>query len=273
MAFLASLNRRHHPQAAFGAFIPALTSRASTLAPADVTTILYSLATFGTHPGRTHMGLLCKQGLALLPSLSPTELASLYWSLGMLHETRQKLFTAIGELLPGTFEQGKVSDSTLRQIFQGFLSARLDEEELQATSSDAADNLESLTAGVFPAKMMESMKRAWALSVNASGGKAPSSHDEVLAILELLQVKHDTARPTKDGIGCVDIALKPNPDRFIALQILKDRDLTSEDKNAGTFPSVKFERQILERNGWEVRSHLFGEALVMVMIYLPGCAI
>lgn len=65
-----------------------------------------------------------------------------------------------------------------------------------------------------------------------------------------LQVRHEARRPTKDGLVLIDIALKPSPERFVALQVVQAEEMAT---NTGQLlATAHFHKDILERNGWEV---------------------
>lgn len=66
-----------------------------------------------------------------------------------------------------------------------------------------------------------------------------------------LQVRHDSRRPTRDGLVQIDIALKPSAERFIALQVVVEEDRAI---NTGQLlATAVFQKEVLERNGWEVK--------------------
>lgn len=72
-----------------------------------------------------------------------------------------------------------------------------------------------------------------------------------------MRVRHDVARTTRDGLTIIDIALRPSEDRYVALQVLRDYDQSRNTRQM--LGPVLFQRQILERNGWEVRYLLFSD--------------
>lgn len=76
-----------------------------------------------------------------------------------------------------------------------------------------------------------------------------SEKAEVAAIVQRLGVQHQLARRTHDGLLLIDIALNPQPDRHVALQIVAHHDQTS---NTGQLlRTLQFQAQLLEVNGWE----------------------
>ncbi len=75
--------------------------------------------------------------------------------------------------------------------------------------------------------------------------------EEIATIVRSLRVQHELARPTKDGIALIDVAIRAQEDRFIALQIVMEHEHTC---NTGQFLGpLQFQTRVLEMNGWEVR--------------------
>lgn len=97
---------------------------------------------------------------------------------------------------------------------------------------------------------------------------APQSpvHKEVAALLRKLRVKHEAKRPTRDGLVSIDIALQPTPTRFVALQIIGNHEMMV---NTGKLTGpVLYQRQLLEKNGWEVRP---GDRGLLILRLAESC--
>ncbi|KAJ9534378.1 hypothetical protein QJQ45_016072 [Haematococcus lacustris] len=156
-----------------------LADRAPSLLPADFATIFYTLGTFGVHPGPRLMGLLTPPLTRLLPRCKPAELCNLYWGLGLIGEGSHQLAASIAALLPDCYAMDQLPDSLLRQVFQGFLCAKMSAaaaQEQAATSGSKADAkaaAEQPGADVkFPPLMVAAMKRSWLAGLQSSPAPA-----------------------------------------------------------------------------------------------------
>mgnify|MGYP001807194033 CR=1 FL=1 len=64
-------------------------------------------------------------------------------------------------------------------------------------------------------------------------------------------MSYDTLRPTRDGLAVIDVALKAGPERYVALEVVAEADTAANSRQMLGPNAVK--RQLLEKNGWEVR--------------------
>ncbi|KAG2490019.1 hypothetical protein HYH03_011484 [Edaphochlamys debaryana] len=93
--------------------------------------------------------------------------------------------------------------------------------------------------------------------INARG--SPGAPRELLAarafreLQELLysQVAHEVRRPTGDKLAVIDIAVKGGADQWVALMLVHEEMQCSNSKQL--WGSVHVQRQVLEKNGWDVR--------------------
>jgi len=278
---------RFHPQGALTTLVRALTERAARLRPADFAALFHALGTFAVHPGRDMLGKLLRAMEPQLPAFNARELCQCYWGLGLIGEARQPTMAQIGRLLPDKYESNEMDESLLRQAFQGLLCTKLAEAEATEAAAARGEKAVEAAAAVtaaskvkFPPLMLDAMKRAWVASsqhnsidpnavaapvpepsaqaASSSSGKqhrGKGQHSrkfkaEIAAMVKQLGVRHQLARPTKDGLVSVDIALNPNKDRYVALQIVSEHEHTA---NTGQFLGpTQFQAQLLEVNGWEV---------------------
>lgn len=247
----AYASMRYHPGPVLGAALAYAQQHADRLAPADVASLFYALGVFSHQPGDALMAALTPRVEALLPQMSPAELCNVYWGLALAEQTAQPLFGHVHALLPDLYETNSLTDSLLRQAFQGWLAARL------AGSSSSLPPL--------PPLLVDGMKRAWMTSVH--GAETNAIAEEIVGVLKSLKIQHDARRPTKDGLVSIDVALRPGPNRFVALQIVREHDHTC---NTGqSLGPLLLRGQILERNGWEVRSLRVKDYLAVDPIMRP----
>jgi hypothetical protein len=139
------------------------------------------------------------------------------------------VFLTVANALPARFEKGEMNDGLLRQSFQAVLCAKLadlarrEEAALApSTSKAAAAATQNSAVPSFPAPMLEAMKRSWVSSMQQGAMQAAKdgSPTHVVSLLSsAVRVRHDAARPTKDGLALIDIAIRPNEERFVALQV------------------------------------------------------
>ncbi|GAX78938.1 hypothetical protein CEUSTIGMA_g6378.t1 [Chlamydomonas eustigma] len=264
---------RHHPQESARLLLSVmLEQQGAGLKAADVVSCLTMLATFGIYPGKLIAGRLTAWLEAISPEgCSTAELSSTMWALALLGETRRPAFLTVANSLPARFEKGEMDEGLLRQSFQAVLCAKLadlarrEEAALAPSTSKAAAAAAQYSAvPTFPAPMLEAMKQSWVSSMKQGAVQAVKEGSPTRVVSELastVRVQHDAARPTKDGLALIDIAIRPNEERYVALQVLREYDCT---RNTGQMlGSLQFERQILEKNGWEVKYLKYTDLLLV----------
>lgn len=230
---LSALARmRHHPQAALNTFIDYAVRNVRILRPADLANLFYGLGVFGHHPGDAALGVLLPRVETLLSGCSNAELANIYWGLGLIGAGAAPAFERLTELLPARHAQSPFSEPLQRQLFQGWLGARLGGAELR---------LEML--------LMDSLKRAWVSQAHPT--TVSPVHAEISDCLKRIGVQHDTRRPTKDGLASIDIALKTSATHFVAVQVIGDHEQAANTRQL--LGPALLQRQLLESNGWEVK--------------------
>ncbi|KAG1681607.1 hypothetical protein FOA52_014115 [Chlamydomonas sp. UWO 241] len=244
---------------------------AGQLRPQEAANMLWACQRLRHHP----------QDAATSGAASATELAGIAWALALLGETRSPAFGAACAALPARFDAGEMDDGLLRQAFQALLCAKLS-EAAGAESTPSTSAPPSPPSPVFPELMLDAMRGAWVAGIQrgAARARAVGSPTRALSglVSEELKVRHDAARTTKDGLVLIDIALRPTDERYVALQVLRDFDTPRDSSNPGCrcsvlrdfdttrntgqlLGSVQFERQVLEKNGWEVKFLRYGDLL------------
>ncbi|GFR51966.1 hypothetical protein Agub_g14489 [Astrephomene gubernaculifera] len=166
------------------------------------------------------------------------ELCNMYWGLALLGRVEGAVFGQLEAAVAAEWGRGGLPESLGRMAFQGFLASRL----AGATRPPA-----------FPPAALEALKGSWTDTVTklAAGRGGRVCLEEVADILDQLQVVYDKRRPTGDGLALIDIALKAGPEKFVALQVI---DETFHCANGSQLlGQVVMQRQLLEKNGWEVR--------------------
>jgi len=94
-----------------------------------------------------------------------------------------------------------------------------------------------------------------------AAGASTTTKRALPRIMQALGIRHGIGRPTTDGLVSVDIALRPGPDRFLALQVVEEHEHTA---NTGQFLGPqRFQSSVLEANGWEVK-HVMAKDLRML---------
>lgn len=223
---------RYHPQGAFANFLSCASRHASSLQPADIGNIFQALATFSQIVDPRDMGLLLSRTEQLLARFTPAEVCSLYWALGLLDETHQPVFSKLSDLIIGLHQNGSLTESLQRQVLQGFLSAKMAQAEVE-----------------LPTDLLDSCKKAW---ISQCQDSPPSSLTRAVSdVLKELRVHHVVRQHAVGGLVSIDIALKPSPTRFVALQITGEHEQAC---NTGQLLGpLQFQRKLLEENGWEVK--------------------
>lgn len=100
----------------------------------------------------------------MLPGSSPLQLCQMYWGMGLimgLDEAPQPLravFDAVGSVMPSLAASGALPESLQRQVFQGFLAAKM-------VGHDA----------LLPVPLLETMKRSWVAKVRRALNSFKSS--------------------------------------------------------------------------------------------------
>eukprot|EP00198_Chlamydomonas_reinhardtii_P010613 XP_001699950.1 predicted protein [Chlamydomonas reinhardtii] len=278
-----------------------LLGRLDELRPADLATALYALAYFNTAPGRAVLTRIAGRVLTLLeqrtraraadaedaedasflhpsssscaPELAPrlrkagtrgparhamrwrpgtvlngVELANLYWGFALLG-SEQQLEPRLAERLMAGLEAALAEDLQ-RMVFQGFLASRL-------AGSSRRHAFSPLALDAFKRSWMASMTDTAARGTGGRSNKTPVKH--VADIIHKLKVSYDTLRPTRDGLAVIDVALKAGPERYVALEVVAEADTAANSRQMLGPNAVK--RQLLEKNGWEVRYLNAGDLL------------
>lgn len=73
----------------------------------------------------------------------------------------------------------------------------------------------------FSSLQLDLLRRTWVENVTQAGRGAARGTclRTVRMVLDLLGVRFDALRPTRDGLAMIDVALQAGPDRYIALQV------------------------------------------------------
>ncbi|KXZ44211.1 hypothetical protein GPECTOR_71g572 [Gonium pectorale] len=252
---------RHHPEGRFILFARSLLNSEDRLRAADLATLFYALATFNALPSASVLDRLCAAaaGLVAAGAANTVELVNMYWGLALLGEggggepsdgadkggsEGRPLFRQLELALVAHVESGgDFPVSMQRMVFQGFLASRL------SHSRRAPPPFSALT--------WDSLKRAWINNVTEQAAKRSgrklhsAARLEVSKILKQLRIRHDAQRLTGDNLAVIDFALKSGTDTFIALQLLEAEERCANSKQL--LGNVVLQRQLLEKNGWEVR--------------------
>ncbi|PNW87100.1 hypothetical protein CHLRE_02g109050v5 [Chlamydomonas reinhardtii] len=150
----------------------------------------------------------------------------------------------------GAAAAGLFPDSLQRMVFQGFLASRL-------AGSSRRHAFSPLALDAFKRSWMASMTDTAARGTGGRSNKTPVKH--VADIIHKLKVSYDTLRPTRDGLAVIDVALKAGPERYVALEVVAEADTAANSRQMLGPNAVK--RQLLEKNGWEVRYLNAGDLL------------
>ncbi|KAG2436290.1 hypothetical protein HXX76_006601 [Chlamydomonas incerta] len=145
---------------------------------------------------------------------------------------------------------GAFPDSLQRMTFQGFLAGRL-------AGSSRRHAFSPLALDAFKRSWMSNMTDMAARGTGSRGNKTPVKH--VADLVHKLKISYDTLRPTRDGLAVIDVALKAGPERYVALEVVADADTAANSRQMLGPNAVK--RQLLEKNGWEVRYLNAGDLL------------
>ncbi|KAG2449241.1 hypothetical protein HYH02_005987 [Chlamydomonas schloesseri] len=147
---------------------------------------------------------------------------------------------------------GAFPDSLQRMTFQGFLAGRL-------AGSSRRHAFSPLALDAFKRSWMANMTEQATRATGGRGHKTPVKH--VADLIHKLKISYDTLRPTRDGLAVIDVALKAGPERYVALEVVAEADTAANSRQMLGPNAVK--RQLLEKNGWEVRYLNAGDLLRM----------
>lgn len=230
---LTSLTRqRYHPQQAFSTLLSTALRLRDEMQPADLANVFTCLGTFGYHPGSAAITALAGRGEELLQDSGATELCAYAWGLGMVGEVKAPLFGAVMERAARLHQDKKLGLGHLCSLFMSQLCSHLADTPVE----------------VDP-ELADACRRAWA--ARRMGASKGSMRRTVVDVIKALGVRHSTNRLTRDGVMLVDIVLRPSSTRYVALQVCTQHDFDS--KSGQLLGPARFERAVLERNGWEVK--------------------
>lgn len=247
--------------------------------PADMASLFHSLGVFGHRPAPAELDVLLPRAAALLPRMSPAEVASLYWGLGMVRATDNALFLQLtSTTLPGLWaaqqlgpvpsssSEGEASSSSSSSPASSRSSSRAggsrrggsssssskagsrvtDSLKRQAFQGYLAGKLEGVP-GKWPAPLLAACREAWGRS--AGGAEPCAAVAELRALAKQLGVLLLGQKRTQDGLIELDLALQASGERLVVVQVLLPHDVAS---NSGELLApVRWQRDILERNGFD----------------------
>ncbi|KAG2490018.1 hypothetical protein HYH03_011483 [Edaphochlamys debaryana] len=137
---------------------------------------------------------------------------------------------------PKDEERWALPPSLMRMAWQGFLASMLTAPE---------------RTHCLPPAAVAALKGCWVETLEAQSQQKGGVVDEVATILGKLGVAHDVRRPTGDKLAVIDIAVKGGPDQWVAIMLVHEEMQCSNSKQL--WGSVHVQRQVLEKNGWDVR--------------------